>query len=377
MITPKIFAKLLKKHIRHIKYTNTNRWYYFKNFKWNYCVGTQKIKNHIFDNIINSPNNLKLNYPIMVSLFNDILNFIDFKNDIINECKDIYYDKDFESMLDSKHHLICFENGAYDLEKMQFIGRCPNNYCSLSTGYDYEEYNSDHGDVLAVEKFFDEVLGDDKNNFLINIAKCLHGSKKGNLNIWHGSGSNGKSTVLKLCELAFGQYFRSEYNCFPENINFRGVRIVSLNGDITKMLQLSIPDVMVTKELYSKPFQYRPQFSIITCTNKNISNDKLDNVISFKNEFVDTVTKNNQYLKNINIIDNVTNWKKPFMWLLINKYYKMETIDNVNTNINNNDNMLREINELTNKYKELTQKYDDIGNKYIKLLEMFVKEKLK
>ena len=57
-----------------------------------------------------------------------------YKDKIMKECKEYFYDKNFIEKLNDQKNLIGFENGIYDLNKSIFRGCLPSDYVSLSTG---------------------------------------------------------------------------------------------------------------------------------------------------------------------------------------------------------------------------------------------------
>ena len=62
-----------------------------------------------------------------------------FKNNIIKECKEIFYqqDKDFTSLLDENRLLMGFKNGVFDFEQKKFRNGQADDYISLSTNIDF------------------------------------------------------------------------------------------------------------------------------------------------------------------------------------------------------------------------------------------------
>ena len=42
------------------------------------------------------------------------------KKNIISECKEVFFDEDFQNKLDKNPYLVGFENGIYDIEKGEF-----------------------------------------------------------------------------------------------------------------------------------------------------------------------------------------------------------------------------------------------------------------
>ena len=60
-----------------------------------------------------------------------------YKDKVMKECKEKFYDKEFIDKLNDKKNLVGFENGIYDLNESEFRSGLPSDYVSLSTGYHY------------------------------------------------------------------------------------------------------------------------------------------------------------------------------------------------------------------------------------------------
>ena len=66
-----------------------------------------------------------------------------FKDNILKECKEKFYDKHFINKLDTNNYLIGFKNGIYDLLSA-IKGWCPDDYIEMNTEIDkidFEESN--------------------------------------------------------------------------------------------------------------------------------------------------------------------------------------------------------------------------------------------
>ncbi len=137
-------------------------------------------------------------------------------------------------------------------------------------------------------------------------------------------------------------------NATPELALLRGKRFVVIQepeGDdkinVGRMKELTGGDKIYVRPLYKEPYEYEPQFKLILTCNKLPfipSNDKGTwrrlRVSPFESEFVDTnkagtktldgeKLKDFQFPKDKRLKRKLKHWKRAFMWLLINKYYKM------------------------------------------------------
>jgi hypothetical protein len=130
------------------------------------------------------------------------LNKPGFKDGIMKECAKLFYDKKFTEKLDSKIHLIGFDNGVYDLNEARFRKGSPDDYMTFTVGYDYPEYyTKDHEDVKWVEDFFDKIqIKKDMNQYIkLLLSSYLDGSTSNEtFIIWTGIGCHAKGTKIMM-----------------------------------------------------------------------------------------------------------------------------------------------------------------------------------
>ena len=58
-----------------------------------------------------------------------------YKDKIIRECRELFYDSEFEEKKNSKLHLLGFDNGVFDLNEMVFRKGQPDDFITISTRY--------------------------------------------------------------------------------------------------------------------------------------------------------------------------------------------------------------------------------------------------
>ena len=120
-----------------------------------------------------------------------------------------------------------------------------------------------------------------------HLASCLIGANKNQtFNVYHGSGSNGKSIIADLMSVTLGEYkgtvpitlvtdARGKIGgTSDEVLKLKGVRYavmqepskgVKLNEGIMK--ELTGGDPIQARGLYSESEIFEPQFSLVVCTN--------------------------------------------------------------------------------------------------------------
>lgn len=278
----------------------------------------------------------------------------EFKNKVISECADIFYNFDtkFQERLDSNKHLIGFENGVYDLKNDEFRDGMPDDWISLNTGYDWKEYESEHYKIKEIEEYFSQVQPDQdmRDYVLILLASYLDGfTRNQQFIIWTGTGSNGKSKTVELFQNCFGEYCttipvtlltkkRSDVGkATPELAGAKGRRFVVFNepdGDdqiqVGFMKELTGGEKISVRPLYKNAYVYRPQFKLLLACNKLPHIPSTDGgtwrrlrVLPWESEFVDEPDpkKPRQFKRDYDLEEKLEKWKKAFAWYLIKKWY--------------------------------------------------------
>ena len=276
-----------------------------------------------------------------------------YKERIIRESAPLFYDNTLEEKLDDNKYLIGFNNGIYDLRTNLFRNGCPDDYVSLTTGYDYEpNFTDDSHEVKALMKFLISVFPDDelRKYVLCFISSILEGGNTDQkMFFWTGTGSNGKGTITDLINITLGNYFstlpvslltvkrKSSSNATPELADKVGKRILVMNEpehddeiNAGLMKELTGQDKIMARPLYGKPFYYIPQFVPILPCNHLPKLSKSDGgtnrrirVIEFSQKFVDEPVKPNEHPKDPELRNKLKTWHKPFIWLLLKTYYPL------------------------------------------------------
>jgi P4 family phage/plasmid primase-like protien len=168
-----------------------------------------------------------------------------FKTNIMKECKELFFDEDFTKKVDANKDLIAFNNGVFDLVKMELRDGKPQDYISFSTEIDYdtEKKYYDFEVWPAIDTFIKQVLPDEevRDYFLKHLATCLIGGNPAQkFHILTGSGSNGKSMIMNLLSKSMGDYActvpislftqkrKGSGNAAPEVIRLKGRRFVTM-----------------------------------------------------------------------------------------------------------------------------------------------------
>lgn len=197
-----------------------NYWYEFKDHRWIECDHGYSLRAKLSTEItkeyqkqanfwsIRAANTdedeEKEEFEKKAKKFKDIIQKLkttSFKDNIMKECKELFYINKFDERLDSRINLIGFCNGVYDLDLQEFRSGRPDDCVSYSTGIDYIEYNSDNENTKELNAFLSQVLTlpHIKEYVLLLFASFLSGSvKEEKFHIWTGSGCFAKGTQVMM-----------------------------------------------------------------------------------------------------------------------------------------------------------------------------------
>tara|TARA_B100001094_G_scaffold64273_1_gene60295 strand:- start:6411 stop:8933 length:2523 start_codon:yes stop_codon:yes gene_type:complete len=277
-----------------------------------------------------------------------------FKDKVMIECAELFYNSKFLKKLDSHHQLLGFENGVYDLNRLCFRDGRPDDYVSLSTGIDYVEPEESDDAIYGLKDFLKKVQpSEEERKFVLRLfASFLHGKTTDQkFHIWTGSGGNGKSKIIELFESCLGDYCTKlpitvltqkragSSAANPEIAKTMGKRFASLQepeeGDkinVGYMKELTGGDIIQARGLFKEPVEFKPQFKLIlTCNTLPTipSNDggtwRRLRVLDFPSKFVDDPTEPNEYKKDNDLDDKMKTWKEVFMYTLIQTYPKYKS----------------------------------------------------
>jgi P4 family phage/plasmid primase-like protien len=292
-----------------------------------------------------------------------------FKNNVMTESVELFIDRSgkFASKLDEYHHLLGFDNGVFDFQKMEFRNGRPEDNVSMSTGIEYpahlEKYSTideaiqDNDETLVgdVMEFVSQVLTDTevRDYVLTLLASFLNGANRNEkFHIWTGCGANGKSKIIELYQLAIGEYAvnlpitlltrnrKSSGEASPEVARTKGRRFAVLQEPDQKttlnvglMKELTGGDKIQARALYQNPVEFKPQFKMILVCNHlpQLPHDdeatwRRVRSVEFTSQFLlsDLVDKTNErhFVRDEELSDKFDDWKEPFIWILT-KYYEI------------------------------------------------------
>jgi len=236
-----------------------------------------------------------------------------FKSCIVRECETLLNDAAILELLDENTNIMGFKNGVYDFSTGIFRKGRPEDYVTMSVGYDFPETASIKTINQVRKVFADPFETDAMAHYILSvIASCMDGRRRfQEYYIWTGRGSNGKSTIQELLMQTFGDYAkpidvafwtksrRETGGALPELADKKGVRFVFSNEpeasdkiQVSKIKEVTGGERITARKLYQQPITYRPQFGIFILCNDLPELSKHDGgierrtrVLPFKHQF--------------------------------------------------------------------------------------------
>ena len=217
------------------------------------------------------------------------LKTVGYKNNIITECAERFYDPKFLEKLDEDRSLLGLPNGVYELETGIFRPGKPEDFITLTTKAKYNSnYHWDHPRVKDVVYYFKTVYPDRKLRHYVQkiFGTILEG---GNMNKdfynMIGEGDNSKSMIAKALKLALGKYISKipvamimgkrggADNATPHLADKKGIRALFVeeppkgqsNASVVK--ELTGNDDILSRALFKMPIIFSPQWKLFVFTN--------------------------------------------------------------------------------------------------------------
>ena len=276
-----------------------------------------------------------------------------FKNNVMKECRELFFDEQFAKKLDSNKDLIAFNNGILDLISFEFRDGKPDDYISFSTGVDYDPERSyqEYPGWATIELFLNQVLPDPevRQYFMRHLSTCLVGGNKAQkFHILTGSGSNGKSMLMNLTAKALGDYAavvpislftqkrKGSGAAAPEVIRLKGRRFVTMQEPDERialntglMKEICSCEKMYARDLFKSGCEFEIQAKFHLACNDKPEINSTDGgtwrrlmVINFISKFVEKPTESCHFPidESIQHAVNSVEWATPFLSYLIYTY---------------------------------------------------------
>jgi P4 family phage/plasmid primase-like protien len=309
-----VLNKMYKDCYVCVSYDKRGIWYRFKNHRWIPDKGLSlrdKISKELHDLIETTQlqlhdemtqcqgdeSNDKIEYfRIKIKAISAIklnLKKTTFKDHIMREASQEFYDEEFIKNMDTNKYLMCFNNGVVDFQNKIFRDGYPEDYITKTTRINYTPHDLSNDECKQISgelvKFMETLFPiPDLNKYMWDhLSSCLLGvNKNQTFNVYHGSGSNGKSLLVDLMSSTLGDYkgtvpitlvtdARAKIGgTCDEILKLKGVRYAvmqepskgaKLNEGIMK--ELTGGDPILVRGLYVESEIFEPQFKLVVCTN--------------------------------------------------------------------------------------------------------------
>jgi phage/plasmid-associated DNA primase len=203
-------------------------WYQFRNHKWEEIENGVFLRERISDDIVqmfvdmgqeafqekgstSGDKGIEAMHDARIKQINKIINNLKsapYKDNIMKECMEVFYDRRFKEKLDKNPYMIAFMNGVYDL-KLNLIrpGR-PEDFLSKSLPIDYVEFNDDDEKVHDVHSYLEKVFPDKsvRRYFMDQSSDIFVGGNHQKVVLfWTGEGDNAKSVTQSIFEKMLGE----------------------------------------------------------------------------------------------------------------------------------------------------------------------------
>ena len=323
-----------------------NIWYEFKNQRWyeidsgstlRLCI-SKGVFLEYFNRIVNytnitismentdegyEPLRKKINKLTEITL---ILKKTQWKNNIMREARELFYDNEFLEKIDSNPYLLCFKNCVIDFKNNICRKGLPYDYLTKCTNIDYVKLDAiKHKETInEINNFMKELFPCDylRKYMWEHLASVLIGTNDNQtFNIYTGSGRNGKSCLVDLMKKCLGQYKGTVPITLitqkRNNIGSTSSEIVQLIGTRYAVMQepskgdkinegimkeITGGDPIQGRALFKDTITFIPQFKLVVCTNTLFdikSNDdgtwRRIRVCDFKSKFLENPYENNLF----------------------------------------------------------------------------------
>jgi len=282
------------------------------------------------------------------------------KQNIMRECCECFFDGNFINLLDKNTDLLSFKNGVLDMGKKEFRESRSDDYLSLCTNTNYIEYNpedDEHVEIRSeITEFMEQLFPDPSLNIYMweHLASVLIGDNRNQtFHIYTGCGRNGKSKLVELMGLVLGEYKGSVPLALitqkrgsiggvsPEVAQLKGLRYAvmqepSKNTKMNEgiMKELTGGDPIQGRALFKDTVTFIPQFTLAVCTNHLFDIQSADDgtwrrirVCNFASKFVDNPSDKLEDLEfkvDRNIDKKFKRWIPIFTSMLVEILFKTD-----------------------------------------------------
>lgn len=260
----------------------------------------------------------------------------------------LYMKTGVEKLFNEKRHLFAFTNGVMDMGTHIFREIEPDDYITVTCGYDYREPTADEKHM--VRQFLQMIFPIPAvlEYVLLALSRTFIGTNMEQLfHVFTGMGANGKSCLMDLCKIVFGEYYQTfsvtyltkendgKDKPLPEFAAARYARmLVTSEPDDRDRFQINVIKNITGNEevgfrgMYAKQItRYIPQYKIWILTNDMPKLSKYDQAIErrmrcvhFPTRFVYEPRSDNEALRDDTLSEQFKNnegWQFGLLGLLL------------------------------------------------------------
>jgi len=264
-----------------------------------------------------------------------------------------FHKLDIEKKFNEKRHLFAFTNGVIDLNTMEFREISPDDYITITCNYPFRAVKPEERQLVL--NFFSKIFPNKSvlDYELDALSRSLYGKNSDQLfHVLTGKGANGKSCLMSLCKIVFGDYYQTfsvsyltkesdgKDRPLPELASAQYARmLVTSEPEERDRFQVNIlknitGDEPVTfRGMYAKDATvYVPQYSLWILANDVPKLSRFDKGVSrrmrcihFPTHFCYNPTQPNEELRDDNLTRQFTEneaWKYGLIGLLLEKYFE-------------------------------------------------------
>ena len=227
--------------------------------------------------------------------------------DTIKNIEDpLYCDKIIKSIItiitnddvrfDTNWNYFAFNDKIYDLITHSFITPYKEQYISLTTGYNYNDYCDDDNTELTT--FLNEILPiqNERDTYMMILSTCLEGRQYEKFIVANGNGGNGKTSLHELIAETLGNYFYNAKNDLLQekpptaaspgfaNMNKKRLVLITEPNPKKKLLsniikQVTGDKIINARQLYSNNTYVNLHCTFIIECNAKCNIDEIDEAI--------------------------------------------------------------------------------------------------
>jgi P4 family phage/plasmid primase-like protien len=289
------------------------------------------------------------------------------KNNIMREARELFYDREFMDKLDCNPYLMCFNNGVVDFKSKCFRKGQPDDYLSMCTNIDYKPLDrSKDGSIVAeIETFFEQLFPVKELRRYVkqHLASSLLGlNLNQTLTKYLGTGRNGKSALVDLMSHILGEYKGTVpitmITAKRNNIGSTSSEIAQLKGVRYAVMQepskgdrinegvlkeITGGDPIQARALFKDTITFIPQFTLVCCTNVMLELNSTDDgtlrrfrLVDFQSKFLENPYEDEikfpkavcpyQYKLDKNLASKFETWAPVLMAMLVEIAYEKQGI---------------------------------------------------